>query len=108
MSMLSVTQRRSRNGTNAKQLTDGTFDVDPVCSRDGKWVYYYASAARRHPAMRVPLEGGAPELVAGGDVPNMYGMGAGQAISPDGQTLVFNAELRMAWRSHRMGKRWRT
>ena len=85
--------RTDADGTNAKQLTDGTFDVDPVCSRDGKWVYYYASAARRHPAMRVPLEGGAPELVAGGDVPNMYGMGAGQAISPDGQTLVFNAEL---------------
>ena len=85
--------RTDADGSNAKQLTDGKFDIDPVCSRDGKWVYYFASAAREHPAMRVSLEGGAPEAVTPGDVPNMYGFGAGQAISPDGQWLVFNAEL---------------
>ena len=85
--------RTNVDGTNAKQLTDGKFDFHPACSQDGKWVYYYASSAREHAAMRVPLEGGTSEPVPGGDVPGMYGMGAGQAITPDGHVLVFDAEL---------------
>ena len=85
--------RTDADGTNAKQLTQGRFDVDPVCSRDGKWVYYGASTEHQQSAMRVPLEGGTPETVPGSEVPNMYGFGAGQAISPDGHTLVFNADL---------------
>ena len=85
--------RTDADGTNAKQLTQGGFDVDPVCSRDGKWVYYYEPSEHQKLAMRVPLEGGTPEGVPGSEVPSMYGLGVGQAISPDGHTLVLNAEL---------------
>ncbi len=84
--------RTDLDGTNAKQLTDGTFDLDPVCSQDAKWVYYY-SASGEHSVMRVPLQGGASESVPGGDVPSMYGLGVGQTISPDGRVLVFSADL---------------
>ena len=43
--------------------------------------------------MRVRLEGGAPEAVPSSDVHGMYGIGAGEAVSPDGKLLALNAEL---------------
>ena len=43
--------------------------------------------------MRVALEGGTPEPVAGSDVHGMYGVGVGEALSPDGKQLIFNAEV---------------
>ncbi len=83
--------RANADGSNPTQLSRGKFDVDPVCSPDGKWVYYFDSW-KANSAMRVPLQGGAPEPVPSSDVPNMYGFGAGETISPDGKRLVFNAE----------------
>ncbi len=85
--------RADSDGTNLKQLSSGDFDVLPACSPDGKWVYYYAAGERRSAAMRVLVEGGTPEPVPGSEVPNMYGFGAGQAVSPDGHTLIFSADL---------------
>lgn len=32
--------RADTNGSNLKQLTNGSLDIFPNCSRDGKWVYY--------------------------------------------------------------------
>jgi Tol biopolymer transport system component len=83
--------RVNADGSNPTQLSRGKFDVDPVCSPDGKWVYYFDSW-RAHSPVRVRLEGGTPEPVPSSDVPNMYGFGAGETISPDGKLLVFNAE----------------
>jgi Tol biopolymer transport system component len=83
--------RTNANGSNPIQLSKGKFDLDPVCSPDGKWVYYYDSAGARS-SQRVSLDGGAPESVPSSDIPNMYGFGAGETISPDGKLLVFNAE----------------
>jgi eukaryotic-like serine/threonine-protein kinase len=80
------------DGSNPKQLTSGSFDNHPVCSPDGKWVYYYDMIGP-HYAMRVPLEGGQSEPVPASDVKGMYGMGTGEAISPDGKQLVFNADI---------------
>jgi eukaryotic-like serine/threonine-protein kinase len=80
------------DGSNPKQLTSGFFDNHPVCSPDGKWVYYYDMIGP-HYAMRVPLEGGQPEPVPASDVKGMYAMAAGEAISPDGKQLVFNADI---------------
>jgi eukaryotic-like serine/threonine-protein kinase len=80
------------DGSNPKELTNGYFDSHPVCSPDGKWVYYYDSIGP-HYAMRVPLEGGKPEPVPASHVQGMYGFGAGQAISPDGKQLIFNADV---------------
>ncbi len=83
--------RTNADGSNPTQLSKGKFDIAPVCSPDGKWVYYYDSQVA-HASMRVPLEGGGSEPIPSSHVPNMYGLGAGEAISPDGKLLVFDAE----------------
>jgi eukaryotic-like serine/threonine-protein kinase len=84
--------RTNADGSNPTQLTNGGFENYPVCSPDGKWVYYYGNGGP-HYSMRVPLEGGQPEAVQASDVQGMYGMGAGEALSPDGKRLVFNADI---------------
>jgi eukaryotic-like serine/threonine-protein kinase len=86
--------RTNADGSNLKQLTNGTFDRFPVCSPDGKWVYYYDGAGPHYPK-RVPLQGGQPEPVPATDVRGMYGFGAGETISPDGKQLIFNAEVNL-------------
>ena len=85
--------RANADGSNPTQLTHGSFDHYPVCSPDGKWVYYCDSAGP-HFSMRVPAAGdGQPEPVPASEIRGMYGYGAGQAISPDGKQLVFNADV---------------
>ena len=84
--------RTNADGSNPTQLTNGVFDQYPVCSPDRKWVYYYDGSGP-HYSMRVPLEGGQPEPVPASDVHDSYGFGAGEAISPDGKRLIFNAEI---------------
>ena len=83
--------RINPDGSNPTQLTDGVFDRYPVCSPDAKWVYY--GDVVPHFSKRVPLEGGKPEPVPASDVHDMYGFGAGEAISPDGKRLIFNADI---------------
>jgi serine/threonine protein kinase/Tol biopolymer transport system component len=84
--------RTNADGSNPTQLTNGTFDRYPVCSPDGKWLFYY-DAAGPHYSMRVLLAGGTPEPVPASEVRGMYGFGAGDAVSPDGKRLIFNAEV---------------
>ena len=84
--------RTNADGSNPTQLTNGAFDRSPVCSPDGKWVYFGVTVGP-HYSMRVPIEGGRPEAVPASDVQGMYGMGAGEAISPDGKRLIFNADV---------------
>ena len=84
--------RADVDGSNLKQLTKGTFDSNPVCSPDGKWVYYDGFQPP-HLSMRVSIDGGEPQPVPGSDVPMMYGMGAGHAISPDGKKMVLDADV---------------
>jgi serine/threonine protein kinase len=84
--------RINADGSNPTQLTNGIFDNFPVCSPDGKWVYYY-NAFNPHFSMRVPLEGGQPEPVRASSVSGMYSFGAGEAVSPDGKQLIFNADV---------------
>jgi len=84
--------RTNADGSNPTQLTNGTFDRFPVCSPDGKWVYY-SDGVGPHFSMRAPLEGGQPEPVPASDVRDSYGFGAGEAISPDGKRLIFNVDI---------------
>ncbi len=84
--------RANADGSNLKELTNGSFDRFPACSLDGKWVYYYDGSGGHNPR-RVPLEGGQSEPVLATDVRGMYGFGAGQAISLDGKQLIFNADI---------------
>src|SRR6202167_2421241 len=84
--------RTNADGSNPTQITNGTFDRFPVCSPDGKWVYY-SDGVGPHFSMRAPLEGGQPEPVPASDVRDSYGFGAGEAISPDGKRLIFNVDI---------------
>jgi WD40 repeat protein len=84
--------RANADGSNPIELSKGTFDYYAACSPDGKWVYYGEAAGPKF-AKRVSTDGGTPEPVPGADIPGMYGIGVGQAISPDGKVLVVNVEI---------------
>jgi eukaryotic-like serine/threonine-protein kinase len=50
--------RINRDGTGLTQLTHGTFDIQPSCSPDGKWVTFVRGSPGSFELMRVPIEGG--------------------------------------------------
>jgi serine/threonine protein kinase len=83
--------RTNADGSNPTQLTNGSFNFDPLCSPDGKWIYYHGDGA--HLLMRIRVEGGEPEAVPSSNMPRMYATGVGKAISPDGKIFAFNAEF---------------
>jgi Tol biopolymer transport system component len=79
--------RLNADGSGATQLTDGKGDFDPVCSLDGKWVYYL-DPTEDH-ILRVSIEGGRPEIVPGTAVSNA-GMSAPLGgLSSDGKQMPF-------------------
>jgi eukaryotic-like serine/threonine-protein kinase len=73
--------RMDAGGGNMKQLSEGKLDQFPVCSTDGKWVYY-SDLSNGAKLTRVPLEGGKPEKLS--EFP-AYGFD----ISPDGKLAAF-------------------
>jgi eukaryotic-like serine/threonine-protein kinase len=73
--------RADSAGQNLKQLTNGKFDHNPVCSPDGQWVYYLDGAIGQ--LARVPIDGGDAQKVS--DVPIVSWFD----ISSDGSTVVF-------------------
>ena len=74
--------RSAADGSGVTRLTEGKVDFAPVCSPDGKWVYYVNGMHRRF--ARVARDGGVPE-----EIPGMFAEGNGRLdISPDGRTLV--------------------
>ncbi len=68
---VAVIWRTNADGSAPLQLTSQYFETDPVCSPDGKWVYFLDRPVNG--AMRVPIDGGKSELVPGTTVPNMFG-----------------------------------
>lgn len=66
-----VIWRTNADGSAPLQLTSQYYETDPVCSSDGKWVYFLDRPANH--VMRVPIDGGKSELVPGTTVPNMFG-----------------------------------
>ncbi|HEX8815384.1 MAG TPA: protein kinase [Terriglobales bacterium] len=73
--------RMDAGGGNFKQLSDGKLDYFPVCSPDGKWVYY-ADRSNGSRLNRVPLEGGKLEKLS-----DLYAYRFD--ISPDGRLAAF-------------------
>jgi eukaryotic-like serine/threonine-protein kinase len=73
--------RADASGTNQKQLTFGSNQNDPVCSRDGKWVYFVDLGEKAGVIKRVPIDGGQPETVLD-DGSSFF------ALSPDDKTLL--------------------
>jgi serine/threonine protein kinase/Tol biopolymer transport system component len=67
-------------GGKLKQLSEGKLDIRPLCSPDGKWVYY-SDASDGAKLTRVPLEGGKAERLS-------ESPGYGFDISTDGKLAV--------------------
>ncbi len=84
--------RTNLDGSNPKQLTNGSYDGRPVCSPDGQTVYFEPSTGQAAMA-RVSIEGGAVEALPKAEIPKSYGIGAGHAVSPDGKLLAVEDEL---------------
>jgi serine/threonine protein kinase len=84
--------RASADGAAPKQLTSGHFDTNPVCSPDGKWVYYIDRAGLTR-LMRVPTDGGAAEPVPGTAIPDEFGVEAISYVSPDGKSLGYVVDI---------------
>ena len=72
--------RVDSNGTNLLRLTFGINDTVPVCSKDGKWVYY-VDAAENHFLKRVPIDGGTPQTI-------VKSPSEPYDVSPDGKTVA--------------------
>jgi len=53
--------RMDASGNNATQITWGNDDFGPICSHDGKSVYYVDATKGRQKVMKVRLEGGTPQ-----------------------------------------------
>jgi eukaryotic-like serine/threonine-protein kinase len=77
--------RADADGSNPKRLAQGSLDGFANCSPDGKWVYFTDLNAFR--LMRVPLNGGAAEVVPGSTV--AHSIFSSFALSPDGKTLAY-------------------
>ncbi len=84
--------RTKADGSSPKQLSDGVFDTNPVCSPDAKWVYYvdWVGLGR---VMRVPMDGGKPEQVPGTDIPGQFGIEDISFVSADGKSIAFVADV---------------
>lgn len=82
--------RVNADGSDAVELTKDGIALNPVCTPDAKWAYYYDGASYR--LMRVKVAGGEPEIVPGTVVPNVFISESGASVSPDGKQLAFVTE----------------
>ncbi len=73
--------RMDAGGGNFKQLGDGRLEYYPVCSPDGKWVFYTGDS-NGSKLFRVPLGGGKPEKLS-----ELFA--STFDISPDGRLAAF-------------------
>jgi serine/threonine protein kinase/Tol biopolymer transport system component len=86
--------RAGADGSNPVQLTQGINSFTPVCSTDGKWVYFTTFTTGQLSLRRVSLEkGGQGEEIPGSAVPNTF-MGAHEFdLSRDGKLLAYVASV---------------
>ena len=74
------------DGSNPVQLSSGNGDTAPACSADGTKVFYQDSDSNR--IMGVPVEGGKPEAVAGGEFADAPFAFQRISVSADGRSLA--------------------
>jgi len=74
--------RMDSGGGNLKQLTNGKDDEYPVCSPDGRWVFY-KDVSSGSKLMKVSLDGGKPQRVSEQPLGDVFD------ISADGKLATF-------------------
>jgi Tol biopolymer transport system component len=77
--------RVNADGSVPKQLSSQHFETSPICSPDGKWVYFLDAPPQK--LMRVSIDGGTPEIVPNADVANRFGLNSINFFSADGKFL---------------------
>ena len=82
--------RANLDGSNAIPLTSGKADTRPVCTSDGKWVYYLDAAAGK--PMRVLSTGGRSDPAPG--LQNISATWYGLDFSRDGSLLAAFATIK--------------
>ncbi|HEX5735525.1 MAG TPA: protein kinase [Blastocatellia bacterium] len=70
------------DGNNLRQVTDGTGDVQPHCSPDGKWLFFASSYEGKPMMYKAPIDGGEPIRLFDKD-------SAYPVVSPDGKLVAF-------------------
>jgi serine/threonine protein kinase/Tol biopolymer transport system component len=83
--------RVDADGSNPKQISDERDFPRPVCSPDGKFVYYRDDLSRD--IKRVSIDGGKAEVVPGTNIPDADTDATDVSISPDGKLLAFSIHV---------------
>jgi len=78
-----VIWRTNADGSAPMQLTSQLFETNPICSPDGKWVYFLDRPVLH--IMRVPIDGGKSERVAGAEIPTAFAYASLNFFSGDGK-----------------------
>jgi serine/threonine protein kinase len=77
--------RMNSDGSDSRQLTYGSFDHEPGCTPDSKWVIYISrDDGGKLSVWKVPIEGGNPVQITAADSAN-----PSPAISADGKFLAY-------------------
>jgi Tol biopolymer transport system component len=84
--------RANADGSSPKQLASGQLEANPVCSPDQKSVYYIEGPGVPR-LMRVPIDGGTPEMVPGSDIPNRFAIDNIAFITPDNKSIGFAVDM---------------
>ncbi len=84
--------RASADGAAPQQMTFGGYDSNPVCSPDGKWMYYIDHVGLGT-LKRVPIEGGKAEPVPGTAIPDQFGFESISFVSADGKSLAYVVDI---------------
>jgi Tol biopolymer transport system component len=74
--------RMDATGGNVKQITTGPFDHLPVCSPDGKWIYFRGQISGDNVLKRISIDGTDERTL-------LTGSGGRPSLSPDGKWLAF-------------------
>ncbi len=83
--------RAEADGSNPREISDTTSDFGPICSRDGKWVYYHEGKTDRF--HRISMDGGKSEILPGSEIPRAIVAAPYADVSPDGKTLTYLATI---------------
>jgi serine/threonine protein kinase len=77
--------KMNRDGSQATELTHGPYDVYPVCTNDGKWLFYADNHGPEHPViMRLSMSGGQ----TGGTAVQIAANGGRFRLSSDGKLMA--------------------
>ena len=77
--------RVNADGSAPKKISSQFFETAPICSPDRKWVYFLDQPPQK--LMRVPIDGGTPEIVPNADVANRFGLNSLDFFSDDGKVI---------------------